>query len=189
MRCRECEAVLWSYVDRELAPPERRAVETHLQHCERCTEALERVNAFPLNTIELRYAAPPTDFTDRLMRRIEHLPAPRDIALRRQDDASNHQLPMFALAITSAAAAVLIGLFTASLFALLVRDATAPRVRLDLPSIAAIGLADMTKVWSWLSVNTSTLASAFVVLALMVAVLALLWRQLVESESSEDGGF
>lgn len=189
MRCRECEAVLWSYVDRELAPHERRTVEAHIQHCERCAVALERIHAFPLNAIELRFAAPPTDFTDRLMRRIEQLPAPREIAVLRQDNASSFQLPTVALAITAAAAAVLIGLFTASLFAILANDATAPPVPLDFPSIAAIGLADMTMVWSWLSMNASTLGMALVVLALMAAVLVLLWRQLVEAESTGDGGF
>lgn len=181
--------MLWSYVDRELAPLERRAVDAHLQDCERCTAALERVRAFPLNTIKLRYTAPPSDFTDRLMRRIENLPPPCDFALHPQDDASNHRLPALALAITAAAAAVLIGLFTASLFVLLARDTTASGVALDFPGIAAIGLADMTKVWSWLSMNTRTLWSALPIVALMLTVLTFLWRQLVESESTRDGGF
>lgn len=182
MRCRECEAVLWSYVDRELTLADRRAVEAHIVACARCAGALERVRAFPLNAIELRCAAPPPDFTERLMRRIEPLPTPRDYALQARASGMPHQLPALALAFTAAAAAVLLGLFSTSLFALLVRDASRRKGTLDLPSVASIGLADATLVWHWVAVNAGAIGSALVVIALMVGVFALLWRHLLDAE-------
>jgi len=78
MRCRECESLLWSYVDGELAEGQRQTVEGHLAGCPRCTLAFERLRAFPLRLGHLTAVAPPPDFTTRLMRRIEPLPPPRE---------------------------------------------------------------------------------------------------------------
>src|SRR5207248_404582 len=55
-------------------------VEGHLAGCPRCALALERLRAFPLRLGHLTAVAPPPDFTTRLMRRIEPLPPPRELA-------------------------------------------------------------------------------------------------------------
>lgn len=188
MRCRECEAVLWGYVDRELAPSELPVVEAHLRECARCAAALERVRAFPLHALKLRCAAPPLDFTERLMRRIESLPTPREYAPLNVRGGARRQLPMIVLAVSASAAAVLLGLLSTSLFALVARDLAAGQAPLDVPSLTAIGLADLTKIWSWFNGNSSMVWSALVVLGLMVTVLTLLWQQLLESGSRGERG-
>jgi len=176
MRCRECESLLWSYVDGELAEGQRQTVEGHLAGCPRCALALERLRAFPLRLGHLTAVAPPPDFTTRLMRRIEPLPPPRELAgLASTQGYGPLRGPMGAfLALASAAAAVLIGLFSTSALALLTGQQVASSfANAKFPQ--SFSIAQVLSL-AWLG-SVLLLLSWPVMAALggMLAVLSLLW--------------
>lgn len=179
MRCRECRALLWSYVDCELAGQQHRAVEQHLDGCAPCRLAHERVRVFPLQIGHVSAVPPPPDFTARLMRRIEVLPPPSEL---HPVDPPRRISPFGGatgaiLAFSAAAAAVLLGLLSSSFLALLDgRETPAALVNADLP-LQSIAVA----LGGWLAAQVWAILSWPVLLALwgMQVVLAMLWFRVV----------
>ena len=188
MRCRECEASLWSYIDGELPEERRRPVDDHLVSCARCTLALERLRAFPLHP-GMFSAVPPPDFTARLMRRIEPLPPPRELALP--------ALPLpfrgpfgAVVAFASAAAALLLGLISTSALALMSGRSLAGPVltlRSQVPlSGISFSTADLWRLGTLAGVWMLFSWPVFAALVGMLVVLALLWFRLVAPRRALD---
>lgn len=175
MRCRECKALLWSYIDRELAEQQRRAVETHLNDCDACRFERERLLTFPLRVGDLPVVPPPPDFTARLMRRIEVLPPPNELQLgpRSSRGSPFDGAAGAILAFSVAAAAMVLGVVSTTFLALLdgrARLAPAGDAAVPFQSIAAA-------LGGWLAAQLSVILSWPVLLAFwgMQLVLAVLW--------------
>lgn len=179
MRCRECEALLWSYIDRELTDGERRAIDAHLATCPRCAVALERLRAFPLRPGRLAVATPPPDFTARLMRRIEPLPPPRDLALPLAAVGVFQGGIGVALAVASAAAALVLGLCSTAAMVFLTGHSLVGAAAGGRLPVNSIGLPAIQHLWA--TAEFWMLASWPVAAALcgMLVVLALLWFRAV----------
>ncbi|HEU5328594.1 MAG: anti-sigma factor family protein [Thermomicrobiales bacterium] len=119
MRCRECELLLWSYVDGELPAADRQAVSAHLAGCQQCSLALQRLRTFPLQPGQLPFVAPPPDFTMRLMQRITVLPSPHELAAQQVALQSMVNTPArMMIAFSAAAAAVLVGIISTAAMAM-----------------------------------------------------------------------
>lgn len=174
MRCRECESMLWVYLDDELPEGERRAVSSHLAGCPRCAQALDQLRAFPLQTARLHVVPPPPDFTARLMQRITPLPTPQELALQR-DRPGGWQGPLgMAVAFSAAAAAIFLGLLSTAALAL----AGGQRLPLEFGNSAsgianAIGAGVAVALWQHLS------WAVIITLVGMVATLTILWFRVV----------
>lgn len=174
MRCRECESMLWVYLDDELPDAERRAVADHLGSCPRCAQALDQLRAFPIQAARLQVIAPPPDFTARLMQRIAPLPAPRELA-KGQPRQNPWQGSMgMAVAFSTAAAAVILGLISTTALAV----AGGQRLPLESGSSAsgianAIGAGVAVAFWQHLS------WSIVIALVGMLITLAVLWFRVV----------
>jgi anti-sigma factor RsiW len=120
MRCRECEMLLWSYVDGELPAADRQAVAAHLATCQQCSLAHQRLRSFPLQPGQLPFVAPPPDFTMRLMQRITVLPSPHELAAQQVALQSMVNTPArLMIAFSAAAAAVLVGIASTATLAML----------------------------------------------------------------------
>ena len=187
MRCRECEASLWSYIDGELPEDRQRLVDDHLAGCARCTLSLERLRTFPLRPGMPAAVAPPPDFTARLMRRIEPLPPPRDLVL------PAHPLPFRGpfgafVAFASAAAALLLGLISTSALALMSgRSLAGPILRASEPwNRISFSVADLWRLGTLAGVWMIFSWPVFAALAGMLVVLALLWFRLVAPRRALD---
>lgn len=174
MRCRECESMLWIYLDGELPDAERRAVAMHLAGCPRCAQALDQLRAFPLRTTRLQVMAPPPDFTARLMQRITPLPSPQELATQHARTSGWHGPMGMAVAFSAAAAAIILGLISTTAIAL------AGGQRLPIQSggsasgIAnAIGAGVVIAFWQHLS------WTIIIALIGMVVTLAVLWSRVV----------
>ena len=174
MRCRECESILWMYLDNELPEGQRGTVAAHLESCPRCAQSLDQLRAFPLQIAHLPIVPPPPDFTARLMQRITPLPAPRELAVQ-QSRVTSWQGPLgMAVAFSTAAAAIILGLLSTAALAL----ASGQRLPLEsggsASSIAnAIGAGMVVAFWEQLS---WTIIFALVG---MIAALAALWFRVV----------
>lgn len=175
MHCRECELLLWAFIDGELPSAERRAVATHLESCPQCSRAYEQLRAFPLQVGQLQMATPSADFSARLMERIALLPPPSQIAARyekRRPHPWSGPTGMV-VAFATAAAAIVLGLISTSAIAL--ADGTLTRTNGN----AGGGLADaigggvVFSAWEHLSIPI------FCALAAMLAILAVLWFRVV----------
>lgn len=179
MRCRECETLLWSYLDRELAEGERREIDGHIATCPRCALALERLRAFPLRAGRLAVVTPPPDFTARLMRRIEPLPPPRDLALPLEATGVFQGGIGVALAVASAAAALVLGLCSTAAMVFLTGHTLAGATGGARLPVNSIGLPLVQHLWA--TAEFWMLASWPVAAALcgMLVVLALLWFRAV----------
>ena len=179
MCCRECRALLWSYVDRELSDSQQDAVVQHLADCNACALAHERLRAFPLHPNQMTAVAPPPDFTARLMRRIKVLPPPRQLATMPGATARRDGLGGMAgalVALSAAAAALLLGLLSTCAVALL-SGASFPLSAA--PSLPLRGI--VAAVGDWFTAEARVLLSWPVLLALcgMQLVLAILWLRVV----------
>ena len=174
MRCRECESMLWIYLDDELPEAERRSVAAHLGSCPRCSQALDQLRAFPIQAARLQVIAPPPDFTARLMQRITPLPPPQELA-RQQPRPHTWQGPMgMAVAFSAAAAAIILGLISTTAIAV----AGGGRLPIESGSSAsgianAIGAGVAVAFWQHLS------WSIVIALAGMLVTLAVLWFRVV----------
>lgn len=183
MRCRECEALLWGYVDRELPGAQRQAVAAHLAGCPRCTRAHERLRAFPLQPGQLPAVAPPPDFTARLMQRIAVLPTPGEILAQRERLRAEVGAPFrLFLAFSAAAAALFLGIISTATFALLGGEIGG---EVASPPEAANALG------AWFTVETHLLFSWPVLTALvgMQLVLALLWFRVALPLARQSDGY
>lgn len=177
MRCRECKALLWDYLDGELSDAGRTSVETHLAACAQCSLAHERLRAFPLQPSQLTAVPPPPDFTTRLMRRIEPLPPPRELAGVGERNGAFGSAIGVILACSSAAAAVTLGLLSLSAMALLTGGP--PPARLYSAGEPIDRIANALGVW--IAAQFWALLSWPVLIALcgMQVVLATLWFRIV----------
>ncbi len=174
MRCRECESILWMYLDYELPEGQRGTVAAHLEGCPRCAQAFDQLRAFPLQTAHLQIVPPPPDFTMRLMQRIGPLPAPREFAVQ-QRRGTSWQGPLgMAVAFSSAAAAIILGLLSTVALALASGQRLPVKSGSSASSIAnAIGAGIAVAFWQHLS---WTIIFALVG---MIATLAVLWFRVV----------
>lgn len=179
MRCRECRALLWSYIDCELPVARQRAVETHLDACLSCRLAHERFLAFPLQVGNVSAIPPPPDFTTRLMRRIEVLPPPSELRLadHTQRGGAFGSAVGAVLAFSVAAAAVLLGLISTSLLALLNGRA----VPISFSTSGGPLQSLVSGIGGWLATQLLLILSWPVLLALlgMQIALAALWFRVV----------
>jgi len=168
MRCRECESLLWGYLDDELPELERRAVASHLAGCPRCALIRDQLGAFPLRATQLPTVAPPPDFTARLMQRIAPLPPPHELAAQRERTRIGGPLGLV-FAFSVAAAAVIVGLLGTSAMVVFSGPAPAPSDTEGLPTANSISVWMAGGIWRHL-----TLPVILTVVG-MLAVLALLW--------------
>jgi anti-sigma factor RsiW len=177
MRCRECESLLWAYIDDELAEAERRSVAAHLAGCAKCGQEYDRLRSFPIQAGRVGSVPPPPDFTARLMQRITPLPSPRELAAQQERARANgwHGPVGMLVAFSTAAAAVLLGLLSTSALALASgRRLPGLEIGNSATGIAnAIGVGVAIVFWQQLS------WSIVGALAAMLATLALLWFRVV----------
>ena len=68
MRC--SEELLWSYVDGELPPEERKALEEHLKLCPECRRELSLMMEMERALSEEPIVSPDPRFTEKIMSRI-----------------------------------------------------------------------------------------------------------------------
>lgn len=174
MRCRECESILWMYLDNELPEGQRGTVAAHLESCPRCAQALDQLRAFPLQTAHLQIVLPPPDFTARLMQRISPLPAPCELSVQQGHITPWQGSLGMAVAFSAAAAAVVLGLLSTAALAL----ASGQRLPLASGSSAssianAIGAGMVVAFWHHLS------WTIIIALVGMIAALTVLWFRVV----------
>lgn len=184
MRCRECESLLWAYIDDELPEAQRRALASHVGTCASCSSTYDELRAFPLQLGQLRMMPPPPDFTARLMQRIAPLPCPQDIATHRERARANGWPRPFGLLLATsvAAAAVLLGLMSTALLAL-ASGRPLPSVATDTSASGvanAIGFGVVLAFWQHLS------WPVVAALVAMLTVLAVLWVRVVAPQRWAD---
>src|SRR5690349_20857105 len=115
MRCRECESLVWDYLDDELSASQRQLVAGHLAACPQCTAYFQQLRSLPVPTGHLQVALPPPDFTARLMERIAPLPSPNDLARQQTRTSRAFSGPIGTIiAFSAAAAAILLGIISTS---------------------------------------------------------------------------
>lgn len=175
MRCRECELLLWAFIDGELPTAQRQLVAAHLESCPQCSRAYEQLRAFPLQIGELHSATPPLDFSARLMERISLLPPPAQLAAQqeRMRPALWSGPTGMIVAFSAAAAAILLGLISTSALALAGGPLGDNAGRATGGIANAIGGGVVLSAWEHLSVPI------FLALAVMLAILTLLWFRVV----------
>lgn len=176
MRCRECESLVWDYLDDELPEAQRRLVAAHLATCPRCAGLYQQCRSFPLPTGQVRAVPPPPDFTARLMERIAPLPPPSELALQQARASRAFSGPVGTLiAFSAAAAAILLGLISTSAMAIFAGGtiATGPPSSLETGFALALRTWMVERVWPLVTWQT------WAVLAAMIAALALLWVRVV----------
>lgn len=175
MHCRECELLLWAFIDGELPATQRQVVATHLEGCARCSRVYEQLSAFPLQIGQLHSVAPPADFSARLMARIALLPPPAQLAAERERMRPNiwSGPTGMIVAFSAAAAAIFLGLISTSAL-VLAGGSRGDNARNATGGIAnAIGGGVVRSAWDHLS------APLLLVLAVMLAILTLLWFRVV----------
>ncbi len=175
MRCRECELLLWAFIDGELPPAQRREVAAHLEGCPQCGRAYEQLRAFPLQVGQLQMAPPPADFNARLMERIALLPPPAQFAAQYE---SRRPYPWsgpsgLIVAFAAAAAAIVLGLIGTSALALADGSLTGSSGNAGGGIANAIGGGVVFSAWEHLSVPI------FLALTMMLAILMVLWFRVV----------
>lgn len=171
MRCRECELLLWAFIDGELPPAQRREVVAHLESCAECSRAYEQLRAFPLQVGQLSMAAPPADFSARLMERIALLPPPSQLAAEYEP---RRPLPWsgptgMVVAFAAAAAAIVLGLVSTSAIALADGSLTRNGGSAGGSIASSIGGGVVFSAWEHLSIPI------ILALAAMLAILTVLW--------------
>ena len=175
MRCRECELLLWAFIDGELPPVQRREVAAHLEGCGQCRNAYEQLRAFPLQVGQLQMATPPPDFSARLMERIALLPPPAQLAAqyeRRHASPWSGPSGMVA-AFAAAAAAIVLGLISTSAIALADGSLTRSGNNAGSGIASSIGGGAVFSAWEHLSIPI------FLALTAMLAILTVLWFRVV----------
>jgi len=172
MRCRECESLLWAFIDGELPPAQRQAVAEHLESCPQCSRAYEQLCAFPLQMGQLQMATPSADFSARVMERIALLPPPSQLAAqyegRRPYPWSG---PTGVVVAFAAAAAIILGLIGTSALALLGGSLAGGSGGGGIAS--SIGRGVVFSAWGHLSLPIG------LALAAMLAILTVLWFRVV----------
>lgn len=176
MRCRECESLVWDYLDDELPDGQRRLVADHLASCLQCTGLYQQMRSLPVPAGQLQPMPPPPDFTARLMQRIAPLPTPNELAVQQARTSRAYNGPFGTMvAFAAAAAAILLGLISTSAMAIF----SGRTIISGAPSTAegpfyyALQVWVIDQVWpliTWPIIGT---------LAVMLAVLTLLWVRVV----------
>jgi anti-sigma factor RsiW len=189
MRCRECELLLWAYLDDELSEAERRGVTAHLAGCPQCTRTYEQLRSFPLQANQLHSVPPPPDFTARLMQRIAPLPSPYELAAqqeRARTGAFRGPIGLM-LAFSTAAAAIVIGLIGTSALVLFSGRTLAPTNTEAIPTANALSFWMADALWQHLTWPVVlTLVGMLVVLALLWFRIALPYRASMTSYGFTD---
>jgi anti-sigma factor RsiW len=176
MRCRECESLVWEYLDDELPDAQRRLIAEHLAICPRCTGLYQQMRSLPVPVGQLQAMPPPPDFTARLMQRIAPLPTPNELAAQQASTSRAYNGPFGAMvAFAAAAAALLLGLISTSAMAIFSGRtiASGPPGSTDGPFYYSLQVWIVDQVWpliTWPVLGT---------LAAMLAVLTLLWVRVV----------
>lgn len=176
MRCRECESLVWDYLDDELPDAQRRLVAAHLATCPRCTDFYQQLRSFPVPLGQLRAVPLPPDFTARLMARIAPLPTPNELAAQRARTTHAFSGPFGAsIAFAAAAAAILLGLISTSAMAVF----SGRTIANGRPGASDESFAFALRVWVanqlWPLVSWPIVG----VLAVMLLALTFLWVRVV----------
>jgi len=176
MRCRECESLVWEYLDDELPEAQRRLVADHLTTCPRCTGLYQQMRSFPVPAGQLQAMPPPPDFTVRLMQRIAPLPTPNELAAQQARTSRAYNGPFGTMvAFATAAAAILLGLISTSAMAVF----SGRTIIDDSPSTNEGPFYHALQIWVvdqvWPLITWPILAT----LAVMLAALTLLWVRVV----------
>jgi anti-sigma factor RsiW len=176
MRCRECESLVWEYLDDDLPEAQRRLVADHLATCPQCTGLYRQMRSFPVPVSQLQAMPPPPDFTARLMQRIAPLPTPNELAVQQARVSRPYNGPFgTVVAFAAAAAAILLGLVSTSALALFSGRTIAgdPSSTADGPFYHALQVWVVDQVWPLISWPIAA------TLAVMLAALTLLWVRVV----------
>lgn len=174
MRCRECESLVWEYLDDDLPAGQRRLVADHLATCPQCTGLYQQLRSLPVPTPQ---AMPPSpDFTAKLMQRIAPLPTPNELAAQQSRSTRTYNGPFGTMvAFAAAAAAILLGLISTSAMAIFSGRtiASGSPSTVDDPFYHALQVWVVNQVWPLITLPI------IATLAVMLAVLILLWVRVV----------
>jgi anti-sigma factor RsiW len=176
MRCRECESLVWEYLDDDLPEAQRRLVADHLATCPACTGLYRQMRSFPVPVGQLQAMPPPPDFTARLMQRITPLPTPNELAAQQARTTRTYNGPFGTMiAFAAAAAAILLGLVSTSAMAVF----SGRTIVEGQPGSADDPFYHALQVWVvdqvWPLITLPIVAT----LAVMLAALTLLWVRVV----------
>lgn len=175
MRCRECESLVWDYLDGLLPDAQRRQVADHLATCPQCTGLYQQMRSFPVPTDNHR-AAPPPDFTAKLMERIAPLPTPNELAARQVRASQPFRGPFGAtIAFAAAAAAILLGLVSTSAMAIF----SGRTVATGQPGSNGDSFALSLRIWMFDQVLPLVTWPIAGVVAAMLLTLTFLWVRVV----------
>src|SRR5690349_6921251 len=176
MRCRECESLVWEYLDDDLPEAQRRLVADHLATCPQCTGLFQQMRSFPVPTSQIRAMPPPPDFTSKLMQRIIPLPTPNELAAQQSRSSRVYSGPFGTMvAFATAAAAILLGLISTSAMAIFSgRTAFGNSSGTENgPFYHALQIWVIDQVWPLITLPI------IATLAVMLAALTLLWVRVV----------
>ena len=176
MRCRECESLVWEYLDDDLPEGQRRLVADHLATCPQCTGLYQQMRSFPVPSGQLQAMPPPPDFTMKLMQRIAPLPTPNELAAQQSRTSRTYNGPFGTMvAFAAAAAAILLGLISTSAMAIFSGRtiASGPPSTDNGPFYHALQVWAVEQVWPLITLPI------IATLAVMLAALTLLWVRVV----------
>ena len=176
MRCRECESLVWDYLDETLPDAQRRLVAGHLATCPQCTGLYQQMRSFPVPTGQLQPLPPPPDFTARLMERIAPLPSPNELAARQARTSHTFSGPFGAtIAFAAAAAAILLGLVSTSAMAIF----SGRTIATGQPGSNGESVALALRIWMLDQVLPLVTWPILGVVAVMLLALTFLWVRVV----------
>lgn len=176
MRCRECESLVWDYLDDELPAMQRQLVAGHLASCPQCTAYYQQLRSLPAPTGQLQAVLPPPDFTARLMERITPLPSPNDLALQHARTSRAFNGPVGTIiAFSAAAAAILLGIISTSAMAIF----SGGTIASGNPGEVDGSFAFAVRTWAVSELWPLVTWQIGAVVAVMLAVLTLLWVRVV----------
>jgi anti-sigma factor RsiW len=175
MRCRECESLVWEYLDDDLPEAQRRLVADHLATCHRCTGLYQQMRSFPVPAGQIQAMPPPPDFTSKLMQRIIPLPTPNELAAQQSRSSRSYSGPFGTMvAFATAAAAILLGLISTSAMAIFSgRTVLSSSSTENGPFYHALQIWVIDQVWPLITLPI------IATLAVMLAALTLLWVRVV----------
>ena len=176
MRCRECESLVWDYLDDALPATQRQLVAGHLAGCPQCTAHYHQLRSLPVPRGQLRVLLPSADFTVRLMQRIAPLPSPNDLALQQARTSRAFSGPVGTIiAFSAAVAAILLGVISTSAMAIF----SGGTIAVGNPGEVDGSFALVLRTWAVGELWPLVTWPIGAVVAAMLAVLTLLWVRVV----------